>query len=142
VSVQKVYRQYRTTVPMPQGTLKVLEVRHARGHGQPPLVSRFGGIELHWQRQAFLNDHPKAVFSRRSEVVQRLLAQVCELCGAKDMCEVYHIRQLADLNRPGRRAKPLWGRRMAARQRKTLVVCRPCHEDIHRERPSRHKVTA
>jgi hypothetical protein len=23
-----------------------------------------------------------------------------------------------------------------------LVVCQPCHEDIHRERPSRRKITA
>ena len=141
-SVKKVYRQYRTTVPTPHGTLKVLEVRHARGHGQPPLVARFGGIELRWQRQSILNDHPKEVFGRRSEVVQRPLAQVCELCGAQDTCEVHHIRKVADLNRPDRRAKPLWVRRIAARQRKTLVVCRPCYEDIHRERPSWRKVTA
>jgi len=141
-SVNKVYRQYRTTVPTSHGTLKVLEVQHARGQGKPPLVARFGGIELRWQRQAILNDHPKEVFGSRSEVVQRLLAQVCELCGAKDTCEVHHIRKLADLNRPGRRAKPLWIRRMAARQRKTLIVCRPCHEDLHRQRSSWHRATA
>jgi RNA-directed DNA polymerase len=57
-------------------------------------------------------------------------------------CEVHHIRKLADLNRPGQREKPLWVRRMAARRRKTLVVCQPCHEDMHRERPSRRKITA
>jgi group II intron reverse transcriptase/maturase len=142
ISVNKVYRQYRMTVPTPNGTLQVLEVRHNRGKGKAPLVARFGGIERRWQRQAILNDQPKAVFGSRSEVVQRLLAQVCELCGAEDTCEVHHIRKLADLNRPGRRAKPSWVRRMAARRRKTLVVCRPCHEAIHRERPSRHQVTA
>jgi hypothetical protein len=27
---------------------------------------------------------------------------------------------------------------MAARRRKTLVVCQGCHEAIHRERPIRH----
>jgi hypothetical protein len=27
--------------------------------------------------------------------------------------------------------------RMAARRRKTLVVCRVCHEDIHAGRPTR-----
>jgi hypothetical protein len=57
-------------------------------------------------------------------------------------CEVHHIRKLADLNRPGQREKPLWVRRMAARRRKTLVACQPCHEDIHRECPSRRKITA
>ena len=78
----------------------------------------------------------------RRRLIQRLLAQVCELCGTMAKCEVHHIRKLADLSRPGRRAKALWVRRMAARRRKTLVVCQSCHEDMHRERPSRRKVTA
>ena len=142
MSVNRVYRKYRSTVPTPHGTLTVLEVQHARGRGEKPLVARFGGVELRWQKQILLNDQPKAAFGTRSEVVQRLLAQVCELCGAMAKCEVHHLRKLADLGRPGQRAKPLWVRRMAARRRKTLVVCQPCHEDIHRERPSRHKVTA
>jgi hypothetical protein len=30
---------------------------------------------------------------------------------------------------------------MAARRRKTLVVCQKCHEEIHRERSPRHKST-
>jgi hypothetical protein len=31
---------------------------------------------------------------------------------------------------------------MAARRRKTLVICRKCHEAIHRERPKRHSLNA
>src|SRR5439155_15095732 len=92
--------------------------------------------------QAVRNDQPKEVFSTRSEVVQRLLAQRCELGGAMATCEGHHLRKLADLSRPGQRTKPRWVRRLAARQRKTLVVCQPCHEAIHRERPSRRKLTA
>src|SRR5205085_2081813 len=71
-----------------------------------------------------------------SEVVQRLLAQKCELCGSEEgPFQVHHVRKLADLNRPGQSEKPLWVKRMAARHRKTLVVCEPCHEAIHREQP-------
>ncbi|WP_081463796.1 RNA-directed DNA polymerase [Candidatus Glomeribacter gigasporarum] len=66
--------------------------------------------------------------------MQRLLAQECELCGLVGHCEVHHIRKLADLNQPGQREKPSWMKRMAARHRKTLVVCQTCHQDIHRER--------
>ena len=33
-----------------------------------------------------------------------------------------------------RREKPMWMRTMAARRRKTLVVCRKCHMDIHHGR--------
>jgi hypothetical protein len=100
------------------------------------LVTRFGGIELRSQKAAILNDKPKEVYGSRSEVVQRLLAQECELCGSTSACEVHHVRKLADLNRRGQKEKPLWVKRMATRRRKTLVVCRTCHEEIHRERSS------
>jgi AI2M/AI1M-like HNH endonuclease len=56
--------------------------------------------------------------------------------------EGHHVRKLADLSKPGQREKPLWVRRMASRRRKTLVLCQQCHEEIHRERPSRRKITA
>ena len=127
-------------MPAPHGTLKVLEVRHERGEGKKPLVAQFGGIELRWRKQTILNDQPKEVYGGRSEVVQRLLAEECEMCGSTESCEVHHIRKLADLNKPGRRKKPLWIERMAARRRKTLVVCPKCHDEIHRS--SWHKTAA
>ena len=134
---QAIRWKYRKTVDTLHGTQKVLEVVVQRG-AKKPLVARFGGIELRWQKSAILDDEPREVFSVRSEVVQRLLAKHCELCGAKGNCQVHHVRKLADLNQPGRSEKPLWVKRMAARRRKTLVVCRECHEAIHRERPKRH----
>src|SRR5208337_2327264 len=76
-TVKRIYRKYRKTVEVPHGTQKVLEVIVDRGPKKKPLVARFGGIELRWQKRAILNDHPKEVFSVRSEVVQRLLAQKC-----------------------------------------------------------------
>ena len=71
------------------------------------------------------------VLSILREVVKRLLAGRCELCGVQGTIQVHHIRKLADLHRPGRREKPAWMKLMAMRRRKTLVVCRPCHEEIH-----------
>lgn len=133
--VSKIYRKYQTTMATPHGTHKVLQVTVSRGAGKKPLVARFGGIELRWQKQAILNDRPKKVYSSRSELEQRLLAQHCEVCGAEEDCEVHHIRKLADLHKPGRKAKPAWVKRMAMRQRKTLVVCRMCHEAIHYGEP-------
>ena len=141
-SVNRIYRKYRKTVDVLHGTQKVLEVIVDRGPKKKPLVARFGGIELRWQKHAILNDHPKEVFSVRSEVVQRLLAQKCELCGAEGTCQVHHVHKLADLNRPGQGEKPPWIKRMATRRRKTLVVCQQCHEAIHRERPKRHSFKA
>jgi group II intron reverse transcriptase/maturase len=137
-SVRQIRRKYQKTMVTPHGTQKVLEVVVERGEKKKPLVARFGGIELRWQKNAILDEQPREVFSARSEVVQRLLAKRCELCGAEGNCQVHHVRKLADLNQPGRSDKPLWVKRMAARRRKTLVVCQSCHAAIHRERPSRH----
>ena len=142
-SVRQVIRKYQTVVSTPHGTLKVLEVMQPCGEEKKPLVARFGGIALRRQKGAVMNDRPPQVYnSRRSELVQRLLADHCELCGSTVRCEVHHIRKLADLRRPGRKERPAWMQRMAMRRRKTLVVCQKCHEDIHRERPSRRKRTA
>ena len=139
-SVNNIFHKYRATVATPHGPLRVLEVHHERGKGQTPLIARFGGIALRRHRQSTLNDQPKEVYGRRSEVVQRLLAQTCELCGAQGPCAVHHIRRLADLHKPGRKEKPLWIQRMVAYRRKTLVTCRTCHEALHRERPRRRHV--
>jgi hypothetical protein len=72
----------------------------------------------------------------------RRMAQKCELCGAEKTCQVHHVHKLADLNRAGQGEKPPWIKRMAARRRKTLVVCQKCHEVIHCERPRRRSFKA
>ena len=72
-----------------------------------------------------------------SDLIQRLQADTCELCGAQDHCEVHHVRKLADLKQrwANRKHVPSWVKRMIAMQRKTLVVCRQCHMNIHAGRP-------
>ena len=42
------------------------------------------------------------IWSKRSEVIERLLAQECELCGSTDKIEVHHIRKLADVEQKGK----------------------------------------
>jgi hypothetical protein len=102
-----------------------------RGPAQLPLVAHFGGIPLRWNRWAKISEAPtEPIWSGRSEVVERLLAERCELCGATDKIEVHHIRKLADLDRAGRSQRPRWARIMAARRRKTLIVCQACHHAI------------
>jgi len=41
-----------------------------------------------------------------------------------------YIRKLADLEPKGRKPRPEWMKKMSARRRKTLVVCRNCHHNI------------
>jgi hypothetical protein len=71
----------------------------------------------------------------RSEIIERLLHDTCEVCGSKEHIEMHHIRKLADLNKEGRREKPLWMKIMISRKRKSMPLCRRCHDDIHANRP-------
>ena len=68
-------------------------------------------------------------------MIQRLMADECELCGAKGV-DVHHIRALKDLNSTGRKSVPLHVFILAARKRKTLVVCKKCHHAIHNGLPT------
>jgi group II intron reverse transcriptase/maturase len=129
-TINRIYRRYQTLHQNEYGTYKVLEVTVDRGPDKPPLVARFGGIPLRWNKWVAISDTAKPIWNGRSEVVERLLAQKCELCGAEDSIEVHHIRRLADLEGRGQPDRPRWVRVMAARRRKTLVVCQQCHNDI------------
>jgi group II intron reverse transcriptase/maturase len=132
ISVPDVYRRYRVQILGEDGIRRVgLEVRIAR-EGKPPLIAQWGGISLAWNIDTTLDDRFLPFrFANTTEIVQRLLADTCELCGSRDRIQVHHIRALKDLKRKGRPDKPLWVTVMAARRRKTLVVCHQCHMDIH-----------
>jgi hypothetical protein len=100
--------------------------------GKPPLVAQWGGISLAWKVDTSLDDRFVPYrFINTTELVQRLLAETCELCGSRDRIQVHHIRALRDLKRKGRSERPLWAKLMAARRRKTLVLCHRCHVDVH-----------
>jgi group II intron reverse transcriptase/maturase len=135
VSSRTIYRRYGTSARTAAGTYRVLRVT-VRRPGKPPLVAQWGGVPLKRQPQAVLDDQPARLWSDRSELLERFLAERCELCSATDQVEVHHVRHLKTLKMSGRRDKPAWAERMAARQRKTLVVCRRCHEGIHAGRPA------
>ncbi|MFN8472127.1 MAG: reverse transcriptase domain-containing protein [Anaerolineae bacterium] len=136
ISVPQVFKRYKTTVQTEQGPRKVLMVTVER-EGRKPLVAVWGGISLAREEMGTLNDQIPPMRSGRTELEQRLLAETCELCGSKEDVEVHHIRALKDLDRKGRAPRSEWVKVMAARRRKTLVVCRLCHEDIHAGRPRR-----
>jgi group II intron reverse transcriptase/maturase len=141
VRTSQVYRRYRAVLHTDHGPRRGLQVTVERA-GKPPLVAQWGGISLARKiRIGNLDDHPKQVWnSGRSEIIKRLLADTCEMCGSHDGVEVHHILHLRDLHIRGRATAPVWVEQMAARQRKTLVVCRVCHENIHYHgRPSRQQ---
>jgi hypothetical protein len=63
-----------------------------------------------------------------SELIRRLNAGQCEYCETRQgPFEVHQIRRMKDVAHK----KELWQRMMAARYRKTLVLCRRCHPLLH-----------
>ena len=126
----KIYHRYGTTLKVNEGTYKVLQVHLDRGPEKAPLTAHFGGVPLKWNKWVAICDTVTPIWSKRSEVVERLLAQECELCGAKDNIEVHHIRKLSDVTLKSHADRPEWMKIMAARKRKTLIVCQKCHHDI------------
>jgi group II intron reverse transcriptase/maturase len=136
IPAPQVVKKYKTTVLVKGKAYKVLQVTKERP-GKKPLIARWGGISLQWNIKTTLNDQPYKVWAGRTELEKRLLAATCEYCGdtAEVQIQVHHIRALKDLNRYRGREKPEWVKIMAARQRKTLVLCQTCHADIHAGRP-------
>jgi hypothetical protein len=62
---------------------------------KPPLVATWGGISLSYKKKAVIEDAPYQVYGGRTELIKRLLANKCELCGSEENIEVHHIRKLS-----------------------------------------------
>ena len=73
-------------------------------------------------------DQQPNFYQVRTELEDRLMADICEYCGKSGgYFEVHHIRKLKDI---AGKTKD-WQRRMMERKRKTLVLCFHCHHDLH-----------
>jgi group II intron reverse transcriptase/maturase len=127
LSVKKVYEKYGATLAVKGKEYKGLQARIPR-KDKTPLVATWGGIPLQWDIKATLEDEPPKLYGNRTELVQRLLADFCELCGAGGNVEVHHVRAMKKLHEHPGRPKPEWVKRMIALKRKTLVLCKRCHE--------------
>ena len=66
----------------------------------------------------------------RSELMERLLAGKCELCGKEGEVIGHHINKLKNL-RKKKRTLETWEKKMIAMRRKSLFVCDACHKKIH-----------
>ena len=131
--------RYGAPLRTQQGTYRVLQTTVDRGPDKTPLTTHFGGISLCWNKWGTVHNEFSSIWNKRSELVERLQAQKCELCGTTLNIEVHHIRKPADLKQTGRN-KPQWAQIMAARKRKMLVVCQNCHNQIHAGRYAGPKI--
>ncbi|MCP4543369.1 MAG: maturase [Chloroflexi bacterium] len=142
-SVARVYRKYRGTHTVGGYIYKTLQVEVPTKKGTRCIL--WGAIPLKTIKPGneIINDKRFRDRTRgaRSDLIRRLQADQCELCGSQEECEVHHIRKLSDLKKrwKGRKEKPKWVKRMIALRRKTLVLCSKCHADIHAGRPTPNK---
>jgi len=139
ISVTKVWNRYRATWHTPAGPRRGLQVTVGRGARKRPLVARWGGVSLarRTTRVVLKDDLPAIWRKRPAELINRLRTGRCELCHAYADVETHHIRRLRDLENGSRAEQPDWAKLMASRRRKTLIVCRDCHDGIHNELPAR-----
>jgi len=141
VSVSRIYRKYRETRVVDGYTYKTLQVEVPTKKGSRCIY--WGAIPLKVVSPGTqpIDDNigrRNFALSSRTDLIQRLQAEECELCGSQQNCEVHHIRKLDNLKKRwrGRKEKPAWVKRMIALRRKTLVICHKCHVDIHAGRPT------
>jgi len=135
ISVSNVYRKYRTTCRVGDQEYTALQVRVPTKKGER--LFTWGAIPLKAVKAGTATIEDKVPTEHwvnvRADLIGRLQADTCELCGSQENCEVHHVRKLVDLKRrwAGRREKPTWVQKMATLRRKTLIVCRKCHHAIH-----------
>jgi len=137
ITVPKAYEKYGAEIEGEGQKRKVLQVVVPKqDKSKKPLVATWGGISLSWNIKATIEDRPSKVrWKGQSELVRRLRVEYCELCGHNEKLEVHHIPAMKDLHEYPGRQKPAWMRRMIALQRKTLVLCETCHDDVQYGRP-------
>jgi group II intron reverse transcriptase/maturase len=133
ISVSQVYQRFARSLPTDEGRRKVLRCVITR-ENKPPLAAQWGNVTLKWNSQATIWEPHRFPWDERVQLIDRLRADTCELCGSQEDVEVHHINHMKTLWKAGKNNPPQWIVWMASRRRKTIVVCRRCHWDIHNGR--------
>jgi group II intron reverse transcriptase/maturase len=123
--------RHRYTMYTPDGK-RVIGVEVSR-KDKKPLVTTFGQKPILRKRDVVIKDELPNTWMTHNELVTRLLANRCELCGKEEEVVGHHIRKLKDLKKRyrGQKEPPEWVKKMIAIKRKTLFVCGECHQKIH-----------
>jgi len=130
-SCASLWKKHKVKVQTEHGPVNAFRVVVPR-KDKPDLVTHFGGLSLKRQDFVPLEDRIVRVFSKSTDLIDRLDFDKCQLCGAEDVpLENHNIRRLAELKRKDGREMPQWKKIMMAMRRKTLTVCEPCHVAIH-----------
>jgi hypothetical protein len=129
-TVTKMAARHQAKIVTGDGPRTCYEARHQR-EGKKDLVARFGGITLRQDRRAVIRDPaPGPAPYPRKELISRLRKRECELCETGTTVTVHQVTGLKALGEP-EPGQPAWAALMARMRRKTLIVCAPCHDQIH-----------
>ena len=134
-SVTKESKRLKATTKTSDGPRKCLKLTIQR-EKKKPLIAIFGGLSLKRRKNPIMED--RVIFpyvQLRSEIVERLLNDTCEVCGEKKNVQMHPVRHVRDLNKKGKREMPLWTKVMIMRKRKSIPLCKGCHDDVHHNRP-------
>ena len=134
-TVSQEAKRLNATTQTSEGPRKCLKLTIKR-EGKSPFTAIFGGLSLKRCMKPVIKDQViRPIIRMRSQLIERLLNDTCEVCGAKERIQMHHVRKLRDVNKKGKREMPLWMKIMISRKRKSIALCKTCHVDIHHNRP-------
>jgi group II intron reverse transcriptase/maturase len=124
----KIYRKYYKTGK--SGT-KCLVYEQELENGKI-LRRTLGDFNMLYVRRGTITDTEYHAFLADSELIRRVSKDTCELCEVKGNTQVHHVRKLKPIRKAVQQGNaPRWKQIMASRNRKTLIVCLSCHNNIH-----------
>lgn len=132
----EIYRKYYGKTSSGRKGL-VVEIHNA--HTGKTYRAEFGEVPFkagNWPPSVLDRNDQYVQVYRGTDLLRRLAANKCDLCGAKTKCVVHHIRGLRDLETRRKQGKALTKAEefAIARRRKQVVVCPECHTKIHHGR--------
>ena len=122
-SMRKCFNKYRI------GKNFGVKYQNSQGKIKTCLLYNGGFARQSAEKKQIVDYIPKtAMYTSKTSLVARLKARECEICGSSDTAiEIHHIKKLKDL-----KGKTYWEKFMIARRRKTLALCKSCHEKLHK----------
>lgn len=136
-SVKKVIDKYGVNVPRKSGTgtRRIIGVTYHTKAGDKVMTYFNESLkQMRWPNVE-VTDRYATPNKRGCQLVQRLNAKQCELCGkTTGDFEVHHVRKLKDIKEKYKKrgaAIPTWVLQMCRMKRKTLVLCTECHHKLH-----------
>jgi len=133
----KVKAKYGIDVPrkVGTGTRKLVGVRYTTNKGEKIMTYFNDSLNKLEEPNTRLSDKYCPDVMKGRQLIDRLNANVCELCGTQEgEFEIHHVRKLKDIKdkyKKRGKAIPNWVLIMSRIRRKTLIVCECCHHNIH-----------